>query len=212
MKRLLAPTVIALLALVPACDDNASEEGGPSDTLRCESFEACGGDPTGSYTIESVCVEGFEESFLATLPSDCHEGLLEVSHAATGTTTFDEDGDFTSDVEVVSSIRFSIDTPCWQALSELDTEMDALTCGLIAPQLANYGLSSGTCEFSDTACICDAEMVTAEADAETYEVDGSELLIGDADPMSFCATSSQIAVQQVDAESGVTVTYVGARG
>ncbi len=211
MKYRLLPAALALVTLISGCDDDDDTASAQSGTLSCESFEACGGDPTGSYSIEAVCVEGFDESFLATMPSECHEGLLDASHTATGTTNFDEDGSFDSDVEIISSVQFRIDTPCWQALSGLATEMDEDTCELIAPQLSNYGLTSGTCSFSEAACNCDGELITAEADADSYEVSGTELLIGDADPMSFCATDSQIAVQQIDEENGVTITYIGAR-
>lgn len=200
MSRSLSLLVVVVTASAFGCSPvtNGGDAGLPSD----DAFEppaacvdapsctpalddACGGDPTGSFSLCDAC--GEPALALVTMFAECPElqvTLFDVA-PATGALNLDADGSYAFAYESALSFAFVIPGACTVGAQ----------CEVGRP---DPFLSASTCErYEDGSCDCTGALGHSVAHAGTWEVDaGSLLLTHDdvTDALPFCAADGALSV------------------
>jgi hypothetical protein len=174
------------------------------------SFSACGGDIVGTWSVSGVC---------ASVPDDadpfmgmCPDAEVDVSVMLAGSITFADDGTFQKNFRSSGTVTFIVPGSCIPTLhgsavascSELDKDDGDKTT-------ACSGDPNDTCTCVQTD---NAEKVDTEGG--TYSTAGDSLtMTGEVDgvpeSMSYCINGDEARVQQVSADSGVTITWIANR-
>lgn len=139
----------------------------------CPAFTACGGDPVGMWTYESICIEeaGIEELFAGTCPGT---EILSGSGSANGEVTITSttitrmiDTDVTARVQVGG-------TTCIRICSAIPGVVEMMVPGATAVCTAGMDGSG-----NDT-CLCDVVFTSTLDESNTYEIQGGDTIVTDA--------------------------------
>jgi hypothetical protein len=159
----------------------------PPGEVEC-SFTACGGDPTGTWQIQSACLSGNTGSD-DPFGGKCDEATVDVNVAADGTLTV-TDGRYTWNLTVQGDVTFNIPASCVDPLS-----------GGMATSCDDFAGDSGetTCTGSlDEGCACtQAGDKDTQTSSGTLEVKGNQI-IGTEDgeepgePSDFCVKGNSL--------------------
>lgn len=159
----------------------------PGGEVEC-SFTACGGDPTGTWQIQSACLSG-ETGASDPFGGKCDAGTIDVNVAANGTLTV-QGGRYTWDLTVKGDVTFNIPASCVDPLGG----GQATSCDDFAGDSGNT-----TCSGSlDKGCACtQAGDTSNESSTGTLEVKGNQV-IGTEDggepgePSDFCVKGNSL--------------------
>ncbi len=147
-------------------------------------FEGCGGDITGTWQVQTLCMSGTfgnTENPWAELGPECEDGVVGVDTTLTGTLVMNSDGSFTENlVFAMNSYFWSFDQDCLELLAE-----DPMMASDPTPQgvcnFAQEHAEMGTCTYADNACSCekaDDEGKSYPIDVEgTYTTSGNEVTV-----------------------------------
>jgi hypothetical protein len=209
MTKSLVLLGVASLALIFAgvscSDDDGNGDGAAA--LTCESFDACGGNPEGTYTAKSVCVDGVEEALLAGMPEECSDSLGDLEVSLKGTVSLETDGTSTMDVVETIDTTVTISAACAEAKSGASVTLSDAICTFVSSTLVDSGFTSATCKLSAKSCVCDAQIKTTIDETTTYEIDGSKLTMEDGTETDFCVSGEQLATQETT-EDGIVITAI----
>ncbi|WP_437814032.1 hypothetical protein [Sorangium sp. So ce1078] len=191
--------VASLLSLSACGDDGDSSEGGGA----CGEVAACGGDPTGSWTIEETCLD---PSMFADLTESCDAEVDVSGLEMVGTAEFRADSTYATTSTIQGPMKIVYPPSC------LTMEGVTLTCAqldMFMQQLLTEGdapFASASCAAAAAGCACTLIMEeTTTTGAGTWSVSGSSLMIeadGEApEELPFCVEGSSLTMA-IDADAG----------
>lgn len=197
----------------PGASGQSGDTGSPLASLACDSFEPCGGDPTGVWDVVDACSPNAADVLASDLePSGCEGALREVAVDTTGTVELTEDGRSETDLVNQFELTLAIDQDCLGALGEElglgsgTLQLSGATCGLVPVGIEQMPdpPERTTCEMSGVECLCDAASAEVSSNTGTYEVDGDNLATPQGDLLPFCQSDDQMLIQ-VESEGGVQI-------
>ncbi|HMA91718.1 MAG TPA: hypothetical protein VKP30_03485 [Polyangiaceae bacterium] len=192
--------ISALIALAPGCSDEGDDSKAKGVAMgRCEDvFNACGGDPTGSWGITAVCVDGnlaevLDQAF-ADYPScknSVRDAKIEMSAGVTYTsTTFERTG------SVTISSKMAISAECF-AEQTGGTQLSAATCGFYSQVLDSQAGILGQCSYDGTTCNCDTSNNASLNATGSYQIQGTRILEDSGNQVDFCVAEKQLGYHSV---------------
>lgn len=177
-----------LLAIAPSCGTD-SGGGDGAEAFPCtdgvSAFLACGGDPVGEWTFDTVCVSGPALFANTTMMRDCPLVRVDVAMDWAGTASF-----------LAGSLSFRL---TGQASDTTLTIPNACLKGVAcadAVQEPGY-----KCTSAGETCVClqDASGGALPEDKRTYRVEGNELVTtlagGTEERMEFCVKDGVLALK-----------------
>jgi hypothetical protein len=190
-------------------DDGSSGRGGTGGTGGidgvCEDITPCGGDPEGSWNVRENCAEVLLDGIVD--QPGCEDAVGRGSAAMEGTFTF-SNGVATQDTVVTAYVSVVIDDTCAQALVGSDMITAADLCPLLDAQLMANPDTPLRCMPSSAGCECEGEQPPmANTGTDTYEIVGSQLLLGSGDIFDFCQDGDELHLHgtTIDASTGADV-------
>jgi len=208
MKSPLVMTTILFHGmLLLSCGGGNSDGGGGT----CGAFSACGGDLTGTWIVNALCMEGnlAAAADAATgLPAACDGTIQSVSIKVNGTIQF---ANFieTSNLTVMTSARFQYTAACLAAEIGTSVVVTQTVCDLFAASLKS-GLDSATCTLTGGNCDCNGTLVQVVAESKAYTLSGSTLTYASGKSVQFCVSGNNLTVRSAD-ELGMYGQYSGHR-
>ncbi|WP_437531118.1 hypothetical protein WME79_01155 [Sorangium sp. So ce726] len=188
-----AVIVTSLLALSACGDDGGNSDGGGAS---CGEVAACGGDPTGSWTIDETCLD-----------SSMFEGLFEGCDAEIDLSDFDMSGraEFRADNTYVTTgtlqgpLRVVYPPAC---LTVEDTTVTCAQLNDVLQQQAAEGdspFTSAQCASAGTGCACTLVFAPSTSTTTgTWSVSGSTLTLEsegeEPEENPFCAQGSSLTM------------------
>jgi hypothetical protein len=197
LDRLSTLVRFSLLVSALACGGDSDGDGG-----LCTTFSACGGDPTGTWQSQDLCLpDDFADQVVMNLPPEC-DGSITVDNVASNTTlTFGADGTFTETGSATTELAMSFSQACISAAG--GQPADDLLVGLFCDQVrdaltenAGMGPAEATCEVVDDACECATRQETAVDEAGEFTVEGTDIVYGSAGGLRgpFCVRGEQLKI------------------
>lgn len=202
------------LSTLSACGGSGDGPGGGGNVVygSCEEIAACGGDPTGSWTLDGAC---FDLSQFETGREDC-DMEFDAAMEASGTLDLHADGTYVSTITAKARSRSIYHPGC------LSTEGGTLTCEQLDAGLrsnvdrGDSGYESAGCAVVDQRCVCEMVMSeTTRTETGTWAVSGTTLTIArdGQTPRSdaFCVQGSSLTIgvsvgSQADDAPATTMT------
>lgn len=166
-----------------------------------EAFQPCGGDPTGTWTIEEICAP---EGAIGGDPFQgrCPDARLGADLEVDGTVTF-ADGKFTPETTQTVHIEMHVPKSC----------LNGQPCSAIE---GDDGQTS--CAETGDACECVRTDVRSDDadDVEDFAVEGNEIVLtdedGDVDRLRFCVQGNRLTVEVKGDDPGdPTLYYTGTK-
>jgi hypothetical protein len=155
-------------------------------------FSACGGDIVGTWRIKSVCAE-----LSGALIDVCPTAIAMVDLTLDGAVTFDADGTRSSELTGKSTITYTLDADCLDAIT---MGMPPDSCDVLSKE-ADPSMDKGptTCSGDPTvACTCvEDNPESTETKTGTYTVEGNTLT--STDDADGTVTMAELCVQGTEA-------------
>jgi hypothetical protein len=192
--------------------------GGESEGSGCSAFSACGGDPTGVWQSQAVCMErGFDAVIDAQdLPAQCQTAMRVGTPRPESTLTVNPDGSFTETGAMILPWSMRWDVPCVSALSEQPITLAQMPtfCDSFQAQIGNDPSSvfaSLNCQVVVDVCSCSATQLVTIQGSGTSEIQGTSIVFSDGTTREFCIEGDEFRLRSEDATFGGTVsTYIRA--
>ena len=191
--------VTALTLICVGCGSGSSSSVGTCSGA----FNACGGDPTGTWKVTGPCTEvAFATEYnalLASLGASCGNSVKSMSATVAGTLTYSE-GTVTRDVTGNATGTLSLSAACINDMMGVSS-VDASVCSRIQSQLYSLSTSHGTCNLAGASCNCSFTLSTPTAAPNgynTYTVSGSTITESDDKSYEFCVSGNSMS-QKSDA-------------
>lgn len=198
----------AVLGLGLGCggdDDDTGGDGNGNSNGNCPAFKSCGGDPTGNWTSDDVCVSNPEKVFAATVnQAACSSALKSVKDVGTsGEYQLGSDKNFNSSIVVSGTANFSFSDACIKALG-IGTSA-AGDCSKVQSEfMKQNGVKSASCSASGGNCDCEITSDLGEPSKGSYAVSGTNITAsGVAEP--FCVSGNELKLQL--SQGGTTLTF-----
>jgi hypothetical protein len=171
----------------------------------CDDVTACGGDPTGTWTLRENCLEVVVPGLFEGVEG-CENVRPVGSGTLEGTFTF-EDGTATQNTQQTVDVTVIIDDACAEAISGLPGVSAAALCPLLDAMIMMDPETPADCAAVGDDCRCDGTQATEPVmQTDTYEVVGDQLVLGSGDTFDFCQEGDEMSLSgaTVDATSGAT--------
>lgn len=167
--------LVLFLAALAACGGaGGSDSGTPGDggvALReCgDAFSACGGDPTGTWNVETVCDPG-----LTMITDLCPTATYEVTaDRSSGVIDLAASGTYDRDYHLDLDYQATVPKSC----------LALLTCDALP------GMSGGivdSCEDTGESCHCSGTYVGDDVASGTWELDGQAVITDGSERTDLC--------------------------
>ena len=205
--------MVSLLFTPLGCGGGSSEPPLIQGTACTTTFNACGGDPTGTWDVVSVCVDGdLVSAFNASMATDyaaCGNTFTAANLALAGSVTYGA-GKYTFDatMAVIESVAY---TPaCVSALSGGAT-LNASACSQMQVNLNNEAGTKGTCTYAGTNCSCQATVTRTNTSTGSYTLSGSTITEDSGTSYQFCVSGSTMIQREVVEGNAYGVTQMKKR-
>ncbi len=183
MIRRSVPKLFTMISvgLVAGCGSSSSTPGSggtsnsPQDAVTCSSLDPsdCGGDPTGTWLLSSVCAQS-QIPIGSSLPAACSSTVVSVTPGTgSGEASFGN-GAYTTNATINLTATTELSSAC---LSAIGPGADAsITCAAIGPASASAtpGLSL-TCSLQSGSCKCSGGYSNTDTASGAYTVSGNQL-------------------------------------
>lgn len=201
-----------LAAVLCACGGDDSDDhgghagsGGSAGGGECPALQACGGDPVGDWTVDSVCVSDPSALFQAAINQPaCKSALTSTSDVdASGSYKLGMDMKAVSTIVVSGTGQFSFDDACVKALGVAQSA--AGECSKIQTELGKTsGVKSATCMAKAPKCDCTVSLETSLAGSGMYTVANNKITVnGMMQP--FCVQTNKLSIET--SANGVSSTF-----
>ncbi len=178
--------------------------GAPTSCTK--SFEPCGGDPTGTWDIVGVCVQGdLVAAANAAYASDseaCSSLCTSASLEAHGSVTYGA-GIYEPNVVLTISENLEVTPSCYVAL--FGSAWSSAVCTSIAQALEEQSGTTATCVASNSGCEC-VYTANTSATADTYTTNGTTLVGSDGSTTDFCVQGSTMTERDALGDGTYAVT------
>lgn len=215
MKTRKYMTLAALVGtVVLGCDDDSSS--GSAGTCT-NTFAACGGDISGTWTIDGACVEGDLPQAMyqmSDFPAACEGMYQSADFDVSGTSTF-ANGTQTSMVHLVLTAKMHVTGECLSAIAGTTVPMSQAICDAFATQITGQGQTgspestTATCTLGSSACDCTIVQDNGNVnETQSYTVSGSTLTFpADGSTQQFCVSGTTATVREQTSWDGVAIQY-----
>ena len=181
--------------------------GGTDAASACsEVFTACGGDPTGIWDIESVCIDGdliaATNADYASISTVCAQLCSGATLSARGAVTYNA-GNFEANAILGLSETLGITAECYAALS--GSTSTSASCTNFMQNLNEEAGTVAACSTNGTGCDCSYTTAVAAA-ADTYSISGTMLVASDGTTTEFCVQGSTMTQRDSFGEGAYVVT------
>ena len=169
------PRFLLIAALITACADPVAP---PAPTGSCQTFNACGGDPSGRWSVFDVCYD--VDDFLAATEAaidkpECAGWLLHTEITVGGTLTFSE-GTLDSQLMLNQRLETQWTQACLSAIASEDAVLDQSTCDALGSAIAMDSGVGAICEIADDVCLCQAEVSSRLPSTVSYTLEGGQVV------------------------------------
>lgn len=190
--------LLGLVLFAAACGKSEDKDNEVSLTSCEEQFDACGGDPVGSWSLERICVDGSLTdavgAYFSEYPS-CENSVREAGlTTAAGVTYTTNDFDRTGSATLTAKLEISED--CFREQAGGGT-LTSLTCAAYGQMMEGQSGMKGSCSYDGSLCVCEATVTQSLNASGTYSVDGSEIVEQDGRTLEFCATAERLGYRSV---------------
>jgi len=191
----IATTMFASLA----CSSHSSDAPGPS----CGSESHCGGDPLGTWAIDSECLT-IDSPFQQ---PECQNAIQNVSVTVHGSVTYDANAEAGTGMQqsVVDS-QFALteqySEACLKAIGFEGASADACH-GL---ELLWAGTVAVSCQPVSGACSCDFADHQRSTDSQGFTLDGAQIVYDDSSRVDFCQNGDHLVETAATDSSRVIVS------
>lgn len=195
--------VLAVLLAFGQLACGASSDNGPiKSTLCTESFTACGGDPSGTWNVVGVCLDGDLAAAYNSQHSDaCASQTTGADLSRSGSATYKA---ATSDADAVVSYQSTTEEKAAESFSPdcakdaYDiTTLDANGCAQIQKTLQNGDAQKKvTCSLSGGNCDCRVTIVHTRKVQNMFTISDSTIVESDDSSYDFCVTGSTMIQRQ----------------
>lgn len=177
-------------------DPTPAREDDPIPPLVvCEAFTACGGDPTGSWTIVQSCFAGpsVREGTCASVPGTGPVRLEQTGYEVEGAFAINSDGS----ASLTAGSRESL---------VYDAPRECADCQMLEDEFSNPGAgrSEASCTASETSCHCEIELeIPRSTEAGSWVATDSTLAFtssGSALTFEFCREGDAMRLSISDRE------------
>jgi len=193
--------------------------GGSSNTnliqaTQCSgTFTSCGGDPTGSWEIIAICVEGdlvaALDAELSSQQTACSSTFTAADLSATGSVTYGAGSvGYKRHSEVVESIEY---TPACTAALTSGATLDATVCSQMQSNLNKESGTQATCTFAGGNCKCSATVSQLSPTGASYTVSGSTITESDGSAYDLCVTGTTMVQRELISGNVYAVTQLRKR-
>jgi hypothetical protein len=200
----------AVLGLVSACggDDSDGTSGGAGSggSNDCPAFKACGGDPAGDWTVDSVCVTEPQKLFAATVnQAACSSALKSVKDVdGSGGYKLGSDKNAMSSIVVSGTASFSFSDACVKALGIAQSA--TTECSKVQAEFTKESaVKSASCAVAGSNCDCTITSDLSLAGNGSYTVSNNQIMVSGV-TQPFCVASNTLTVQTTRAGSTLTFT------
>jgi hypothetical protein len=192
------------------CNDDSGSHGG-----SCASFSACGGDITGTWIVDDICVEGDLGAELASeagVPSKCNDLYQNIDITVGGTISY-ANGVETPNITMNMTMVAHYTEACLSAIAGQKVSMNRTICdALQSASTDEPTFASATCELSGGACDCTLTNVpTTLTDTDTYTVTGKSLTYADGNVVDYCATNTTLNVRKTAGFGSLSAQFTAHR-
>jgi len=188
-----------------------STGNGNSASACSETFTACGGDPTGTWDIISVCMQGdLAAAANASYAADsaaCSSLCTRATLAAHGSVAYSA-GSVQPNAVLSLSETLEMTAGCYVAL--FGSAWNSASCAAVAQTLEEQSGTTATCLAGNSVCDCEY-MDTTPANADTYTVSGTTLVASDGSTTEFCVQGSTMTQRDSFGNNAYAVTQYSKR-
>ena len=190
---------------------STSTGNGDSSSACSETFTACGGDPTGTWDIISVCMQGdLAAAANVNYAADsvaCSSLCTGATLAAHGSVAYSA-GSIQPNAVLSLSETLEMTASCYAAL--FGGAWNSASCAAVAQMLEKQSGTTAACSAGKSVCDC-VYMATTPASADTYTVNGSTLVASDGSTTEFCVQGSTMTQRDSLGNNAYAVTQYSKR-
>jgi hypothetical protein len=216
-KTLLRPEawmVAVLLAFGQfACGSSGGGDGAITAALCTDTFTACGGDPTGNWTVSGICVDGdlaggFNSQQNTACTSQTKTAALKGSGSAMYMAPTAGDGVVVYDAKLELRTTESISPAC-AADSYGVATLDASGCTQIQTLLKGGDAGTTvTCAMAAGNCDCTVDVVELQMAQNLYTITGSNIVENDDSTYDFCVNGmTMVQKENIAGNVNVVTTF-----
>ncbi len=210
--------VLAALLAIGHLACGASAETGPvTSTLCTTSFTACGGDPTGTWNVAGVCLDGDLAAALnAERSSACAAQTTGADVRVTGSVMYTAAAAGADPVVIYKGTTEERSTESVSPACAMDTygvtTLDANGCTQIQTMLVNNDPAKKvTCGLSGVNCGCRVTIVRARNVQNLVTMTGSNIVESDDATYDVCVTGNAMVQRQTRAGNVGAITRMEKR-
>jgi hypothetical protein len=178
-----------------------------NDVPACGGFKACGGDPSGTWSVQDVCVENAAEVYAKELGGECASSFRSADVTGSGTYELGADMQASSVLTLGATVVLAFNDACVKSLGV--TGSAASECKNLENDLKdNADFSGATCNVAGAMCNCTVtatpKMVMGEG---AYAVESGNTIVIKGASQAFCASGNTLTVQVVVEGAKATFTF-----
>jgi len=189
---------IAALAIAAGFMQLSCNAKGPSASLSCGEFVACGGDPTGIWLFQEQCANGSIPQFIEKQkgkPAACAGMVTGYSMSISGSIAYTA-GVQTTSISQSARSTYHFSSACLTAIAGKPTVGDPSLCVAMADMMAGNDLFDtvdGVVSGSD----CEATLVSTPVETKfvaPYTLSGNVIVEASGRATTFCQTGDALSV------------------
>jgi hypothetical protein len=205
--------MFSLLLAPLGCGGGSSGPPLIQGTACTGTFNACGGDPTGTWDVVAVCVDGdLVSAFntgMAAQYSACGNTFTAANLALAGSVTYGA-GKFSFDATTALVESLAYTPACVSALSS-GVALSASVCGQMQQNLNKETGTKGNCTYTGTNCNCQATVTLPNTSSGTYTVSGSTIIESGGSSYDFCVNGDTMTQREAVEGNAYGVTQMKKR-
>ena len=176
-------------------------------------FNACGGDPTGTWDLTSMCIDGDLVSGLnAEMAADypaCGDTFSAASVAFGGSVTYGA-GKYSFDATMEITETFAYTPACVSELSG-GVALSASVCTQLEQGLNREAGGKATCSYAGTNCNCQGTLTQTNTTSGTYTFSGATIIEDSGTSYGFCVSGDTMTQRESVAGDAYGVTQMKKR-
>jgi hypothetical protein len=207
-------TVLLANCKYPTGDNNDMSGNSKEPQTNCLGFFACGGDISGTWMVDSMCLNDDLSTELLSelnLPSECSEFFQNATVSTTGTLTYANDNE-TAKLTETLAITVEYTDLCLSALVGQTTLMDLSACNDMQNQLATRAdVRAVTCSLVGTTCMCSLTEKRVIDTLTGYVANGTSLAYITGDSADYCVSDSTLTLRKTGLVGSLSGTIYARR-
>jgi len=194
--------VAALLAFGQLACSGSSGDGAITGALCTDTFNACGGDPTGNWTVTGFCLDGDLVAGLnsSQTATECNTQTKTAQLKGSGSANYmapvSGEGVVVYDAKLELRTTESISPACAAASWDVAT-LDASGCAQIQTAIKGGDADTTvTCVMAAGNCDCTVDQVSLQKAQNLYTITGSNITESDDSTYDFCINGTTMTQRE----------------